>query len=127
MKESKITLISRILLGLILFVFGLNKFLQFIPAPPLEGPAADYMGGLAKSVYFFPLLALTEMALGLAFLTGRWVALALVILAPVALNMVLFHLFLAPSGIGPAAFVFVLGLVITKEHFAKYKPILQAK
>ena len=54
--------ISRVILGLIFFVFGLNGFLNFIPMTPPEGAVATFMGGLAASGYFFPLLKLTEAA-----------------------------------------------------------------
>ena len=91
--------IVRYLLALIFIVFGLNKFIGFLPAFEFpEGSAAGaYFAGLVGSGYFFPLLALTEIAVGLLLAINKFVPLALVIYAPVALNILLFHLSMAPG------------------------------
>src|SRR5438132_7666163 len=90
---------ARILLGLVFFVFGLNGFLHFIPQPPMEGPPAQFIGAMLATGYLFPLLKTTEVLGGLLLLSGRLVPLALTVLAPVVVNIVAFHLFLAPSGL----------------------------
>ena len=97
--NSKVTLGARILLGLIFTVFGLNGFFNFIPMPPPEGAAAAYLGGLAASGYFFPVLKITEIISGLLLLSGRFVPLALLFLAPIVVQIFLMHAFLAPSGL----------------------------
>lgn len=94
---SKAPIAARILLGLPMVVFGLNGFLQFLPSPPMEGAAAAFMGGLASAPYFFPLLKTTEIVAGLMLLSGRFVPLALVLLAPILINIFAFHAFLAGS------------------------------
>ena len=86
----KVTTISRYLLGLIFFVFGLNGFLQFLPAPPLPESALAFIGGLASAPYFFPVLKGTEVITGLLLLTGIAAPVALVILAPISLQIFLF-------------------------------------
>jgi uncharacterized membrane protein YphA (DoxX/SURF4 family) len=96
--------VVRVLLGLTFFVFGLNGFLHFLPQPPLEGSSAAFVGGLASASYFFPLLKGTEVLAGLALLSGRYVPLALTVLAPVIVNIAMFHLFLAP-GVGMVVFL----------------------
>ena len=96
---QKLPLIARILLGLIFFVFGLNGFLQFLPMPPLPDQAGAFMGGLAASGYFFPLLKGTEVICGLLLLTGMFVPLALVVLAPIVINIFAFHADLAADGL----------------------------
>lgn len=100
----KLPVVARVLLGLVFFVFGLNGFFNFIPAPPMTGPAADFMGGLAASKYMFPLLKGTEVIAGLLLLSGRFVPLALTLLAPILVNIAAFHLFVA----GDAAMSIVL-------------------
>src|SRR5689334_1283698 len=100
---KKLPLIARLLLGLIFFVFGLNGFLNFIPTPAdMPEKLKAFSGGLMAAGYFFPLLKGTEVICGLLLLTGRFVPLALVVLAPIVLNIFLTHLFLAPSGLGLA-------------------------
>jgi uncharacterized membrane protein YphA (DoxX/SURF4 family) len=103
---------SRVLLGLAFFVFGLDGFLHFIPPPDPDSipPAAMSFGSaLAASGYLFQLIKGTEVVVGALLLLDFCVPLALVVLAPVTVNIVLFHLFLAPDGTG-------LALVITVLH-----------
>src|SRR6266446_8244872 len=53
--RSKAVIVARVLLGLVFFVFGLNGFLHWFPLPTMKGAAAEFMGGLVASGYFFPL------------------------------------------------------------------------
>jgi len=88
---------TRFLLGTIFFVFGLNGFLHFIPQPPMPEAAGAFLGGLASTGYFFPLLKGTEVLASIALLSNRYVPLALTVLAPITINILLFHLVLAPA------------------------------
>ena len=98
MNASRILpIVARTILGLPLVVFGAAALLGLGPQPEHTGVAAAYLGGLAAAPYFFPLLKITEIVAGLALLTGRFVPLALVVLAPVTLHIALFHLFLDPA------------------------------
>ena len=125
--KSKLLLAARILFGLIFVVFGLNGFFQFIPLPPLPEKAMAYMGGLGQSGYFFPLLKATEIACGALVLAGLFAPLALVILAPITINILCFHLFLAPDGTPMTVVIFALHLVLMYSHRAKYAPLFQMK
>lgn len=116
---------ARILLGLIFVVFGLNGFLGFIPLPPHEGAAAEFMGGLAAAGYFFPLLKVTEIVVGLALLANRFAPLALVILAPITINIVAFHS-LAPAGLPLALLIVGLQGGLAWHFRAAYRPLLSA-
>lgn len=102
---SKLPTVARVLLGLVFFVFGLNGFFHFIPQPPMSGPPAEFAGALVATGYMFPLIKTTEVVGGLLLLSGRLVPLALTLLAPVIVNIVLFHLVLAPGGYGMLAFL----------------------
>lgn len=93
---SKIVTVSRIALGLLFAVNGLNGFLGLIPQPSVPEPASAFLGALAATGYMLPLLKGTELLTGLLLLANRFVPLALVLLAPVVVNIVAFHLFLAP-------------------------------
>jgi uncharacterized membrane protein YphA (DoxX/SURF4 family) len=92
---------ERVLLGLSFFVFGLNGFFNFIPAPKEPGPegAMAFAGAMLKAGYFFPLVKGTETICGALLLSKRCVPLALTVLAPVLVNIVAFHAFLAPEGL----------------------------
>ena len=101
------------LLGLIFFVFGLNGFLNFLEMPEMTGDAAAYMGGLGAAEYFFPLLKSVEVVGGLLLLVRRLPGLALVLLAPVVVQIFLFHAFLDPNPQG----LVTAGLLVTCEAY----------
>lgn len=103
-----VVLLERMLLGAIFLVFGLNKLVPLFSPPPPTGTAADLLGGLAAAGYFFPFLAIVEITSGLLLLMGRFVPLALVLLAPVILHIFGFHLFLDPAGLPLAILLVVL-------------------
>lgn len=103
---KKLTLIARLLFGFILFGSGVSFF--FITPPPMEGPMGEFFNGMLATKYFFLLLKGTEIACGLMLLSGYFVPLALVILAPIVLNIFLVHLFLAPEGLAVALVLGVL-------------------
>jgi putative oxidoreductase len=126
MRSSIPTIILRSLLGLAFVVFGLNKFLHFIPNP-VEPPAAmDFFGALFRTGYFIPMLATTEIVSGALLLAGIFVPFALVLLAPVIVNIFMFHLFLAPGGL-PAAVIFVvLELTLAWQHRGAYAPLFSS-
>jgi uncharacterized membrane protein YphA (DoxX/SURF4 family) len=124
---SKLRTVARILLGLIFFVFGLNGFLHFIPQPPPTGTTATFVGGLAATGYFFPLLKAVEVISGLLLLLNRFVPLALVMLAPIVVNILAFHAVLAPSGLPLALLVLVLELGLARAYRASFAPLLRAR
>ena len=104
----KITsVIARLLLGLIFLVFGLNGFLHFIPMPPLTGIAGQFMGALFVSHFLIVIFSI-QLIGAILLLVNRYVPLALTLLAPVIVNVLLFHLLMAPSGIALAIVVTVL-------------------
>lgn len=102
----KAPLVARILLGLIFFAAGLAGLLNLAPPPAdLPDDLKTFMAGMLATKFLFPLIKGTEVVCGVLLISGYFVPLALVVLAPVVLNIVLTHLFLAPSGL-------VLALVI---------------
>ena len=115
------TIIARSLLGLIFVVFGSNMFLHFIPMPPPpEGPAREFMTALFMSHYVYVVGALQVVG-GLILLSGRWVPLGLTLLGPVIVNIVCFHVLMAPAGLPMALVVSFFALFLLwryREHFA---------
>jgi uncharacterized membrane protein YphA (DoxX/SURF4 family) len=106
-----VTLIARLLLGLIFLVFGLNGFLNFIKGPMPSGLAGQFVGALALSHYFWVIAAI-QVAGAVLLLVNRYVPLALVLLGPVIVNIICFHVFLNPSGAVPAAVVTILWFIV---------------
>jgi putative oxidoreductase len=111
-----VTLIARLLLGLIFVVFGLNGFLNFINMGPMpSGLAGQFIGALALSHYFWVVAAL-QVAGGVLLLVNRFVPLALVLLGPVIVNIISYHVFLNPSGAELAIVVVVLWGIVFYSH-----------
>ena len=102
-----VSTIARYLAGAIFVVFGMNGFLHFIPFPPPEGLAAQFMSALFVSHYLTVIMAVQVIA-GVLLLVNRFVPLALAVLAPVIVNILCFHAFMAPSGLPLALFVALL-------------------
>jgi len=106
-----LTIIARSLLGLTFVVFGLNAFLHFIPMSPPQGLAGDFMKALFVSHYFY-VVAVLQIAGGAICLLGRFVPLGLTLLGPVIVNILLFHVFLDPSGLPLAVVVSAVALFL---------------
>ena len=116
-------LIARYLLGLIFVVFGLNGFLHFIPmGPPPTGLAGQFIGALAGSNYFSVVAAL-QIVGGALLLVNRYVALGLVLLGPVIVNILLYHLLLNPVGMGMAVLVTALWFIVFYWHRGAFSGI----
>ena len=112
--KAKVPLIARLLLGAV-FLFGsVTFFLNLIP-PPADMPErlTTFNAGLMASGYFFNLLKMTELACGLMLVTGFFVPLALVVLAPISLNIFLVHAILAPEGLPLAAIIGALMIYLS--------------
>lgn len=120
--KAKLPLIARLLLGFIFFAAGLAGLLNLIPVPPeLPERLVAFNTGLAATGYFMTLLKGTEVVCGLFLLSGFFVPLALVILAPIVLNIFLVHAFLAPDGL-PLAIVMGVLMIYLSFFSAPYSP-----
>jgi uncharacterized membrane protein YphA (DoxX/SURF4 family) len=113
--KAKIPLVARVLLGLV-FLFGSVAFFLNLVPPPTDLPERlkAFNDGLMASGYFFNLLKVTELVCGLFLVTGFFVPLALVVLAPISLNIFLVHATLAPEGLPLAV---VIGVLLTYLSF----------
>ncbi|HTZ58161.1 MAG TPA: DoxX family membrane protein [Acidobacteriaceae bacterium] len=104
-------LIARILLGLLFLFFGLNGFLNFLHAPIPPGPAGQFLGLLYPTFYLHFVFAV-QIVGAVLLLSGQFVPLALVLLGPVIVNILLFHISLEPAGLPPALFAALLWFII---------------
>ncbi len=117
---------GRILMGLLFFVFGLNGFLNFIPPPstPMPGGAVAFGGALMMTGYMFPLIKGTEVLVGALLLANRFVPLALALLAPVIVNIVAYHAFLAPDGMVLTLVILALEVYLAWAYRKAFGPML---
>ncbi len=116
-------LIIRILLGLLLIVFGSNKFIDFMPAIEFANPDAGVLFGALAGSYIMKTVGLIEVIAGLLLVINKAIPFALVILAPVSINIILFHLTLDPANIAPGAFVFLLNTFFIYKYWDTYKTL----
>ena len=121
--NSTFTKILRWLLALALLFFGVNKFFHFLPIPDLPQPAADFMSSLNATGYVLPILGVLEVLIGLMLLLNKWVSFALLLLVPISVNILLFHLFLDLPGIGGALVVSLLNTLLIYKYWKAYKPL----
>ncbi|MDO7170770.1 DoxX family membrane protein [Mariniflexile sp. AS56] len=122
--NSKVFMVVRIILGLFLLVFGLNKFLNFLPAPEGMSEAAGAYFGALMSAKVITLVAIVEVLTGLAFILNKYGALMAIILMSVSVNIVLFHATLNPEGIGPGLVVLILNILVLYGYKDTYKDLL---
>ena len=121
---SKVVVGARVLFGLIFTVFGLAGLFQLLPTPPDMPEAVQaFMTGAMATKYFMPLLKITESVCGLMLLANFMSPLALVILAPISLNILLFHAFTSPDGLPMAGAIIVLHVFLASKNMDKYRPM----
>lgn len=119
------SLIVRSLMGL-LFLFGsVTYFLKLITPPPLGGALKVFNDGLAASVYLLPTIKAVELVCGLAFLSGRFVPLAAVLIAPIIVNILLVHAFLDPRGLPVAIFLVLANAFLAYTYRDRYRPLFK--
>jgi uncharacterized membrane protein YphA (DoxX/SURF4 family) len=125
---QKAAMVARILMGLIFAGSGIAFF--FTTPPPMEGAIATFFAGMAASQYFFYLLKATEIICGLLLISGFFVPLTLVILAPIILNIFLVHAFMLPSGLPMAIVLGILEIFLaffSPQYSPTIKRLFQAK
>src|SRR5207249_7835817 len=111
------------------FVFGLNGFLNFLPQPekPMPEGAVAFVTAMMKTRYLYQMVAGTQLLVGVLLLLNRLVPLALVLIMPILVNIIAFHIFLAPAGIAPGAFLMALELYLAWSYRSAYLPMLVAR
>ena len=119
--NAKVSLISRILLGLALIIFGANKFFNFMPPMEMPEPAQNFMGALMATGYMFTLIALVDIIAGLLLLINKKVSFALLIFTPVLVNILLFHIALDINNIMVGLILTVLMIILYVANWDKFK------
>lgn len=119
-------IIIRVLLGLLFIVSSLGFFFNLMPPAELGEGAKLFFSGLIASKYVMPVVKTIELLAGIAFLTGRFVPLATVIIFPITLNIVLFHAFLAPEGMAVPLFLLLGNLFLAYSYRQNYQSLVTA-
>ncbi len=120
-------IVVRTLIGLMFILSSVTYFLNLVPQPDLTGNAKIFMDGLTASGYIMPVVKVFEFLCGLAFVSGRFVSLAVVLIFPIVLNILLINAFLIPSGLPIVIPLFLGILFLAFAHRENYKSLLVAK
>jgi len=121
-----VAIIARVLLGRMFFVFGLNPFLKFLPAPPLEGVWGQFLGALFVSHYVW-FVGAVQVISGALFLIGRYVPLAIALSAPVVANIICYHVTMQHSFAQPAILATICWFILFWYYRASFAPLWVAK
>ena len=120
-----LTIIARILLGLIFLFFGSNGLLHFLPMPPLpQGLAGEYLHSFFASGYVYVISGFQVIG-GLFLLIGKFVPLGLTILGAIIVNIWIFHILMAPEGLPPGIVVAILELFLVWRYRDAFKGIVR--
>ncbi len=124
--SRKAPVAARLFLGGLFVLFGLNGLFQFLPMPAPPEKAGAFLGALAATGYMFPLIKVTEILAGLALLSGRFVPLALTVLAPIMVNILAYHGALAPAGLALPVVLAAVGVYLAYAYRGSFKGVLDA-
>jgi uncharacterized membrane protein YphA (DoxX/SURF4 family) len=121
------TIIVRTLIGFLLLFASISFFLKLVPEPVTTGDFKAFQVGLVASAYLMPLAKGVELICGLAYVFGRYVALANLLILPVTLNILLINIFLSPENLPIGLFVFLGNLFLITQYWKNYRPLFDAK
>jgi len=120
-------IVVRVLMGLMFLMSSVVVLFKLVPQPALQGDVKVFNEGMAASVYLVPLIKVTELLCAIAFLSGRFVPLATVIIFPLTVNILLYHAFLMPEGLVVAILLFLGNLFLAYAYRTNYATLLRAK
>ncbi|HEX8289155.1 MAG TPA: hypothetical protein VF556_14230 [Pyrinomonadaceae bacterium] len=120
-------IIVRVLVGLLFLFASITYFLNLVPQPELTGDAKIFTDGLVASGYIMPIVKIFEFLCGLAFVSGRFVPLAVVLIFPIVLNILFVNALLMPEGLPIAVSLFLGILFLAFSYRSRYEPLLLAK
>ena len=120
-------IIVRTLIGLLFLFASITFFLNLVPQPEFTGRMKEFNEGLAASGYIMPVVKVFELLCGLAFVSGRFVTLATVVIFPIAVNILLVHVFLVPEGLPVAIPLFAGILFLAYANRKNYETLFAVK
>ena len=120
-------IIVRVLMGLLFLFASIVVLFKIFPQPELTGNVKIFMDGVNASGYLLPLIKITELVCGIAFVTGFFVPLATVVIAPVIVNILLFHIFVDTSGLPVAIALVAANIFLAIANWNKFRPLFEAK
>ncbi len=125
MKISVI--IVRVLVGLLYLFASIAYFFNLVTPPEMTGDAKAFAEGINAARYLMPLVKTIELVCAAAFLSGRYVALAAVLIAPITVNIFLYHAFVDRQGLPIGAFLLLGNLFLGYAYRDRYAAMFDAR
>lgn len=123
--NATFTQILRIILGLTLLLFAINNIFDFFTMFEMPHAAANFLESLKNSGYVYYIVTFLEIGVGILLLLNKWVPFALIVLAPISINILLFHIFLNVSDIFVAIAVIVINVMLIYKYWRAYRPLFE--
>lgn len=120
-------LIVRILIGIIFLITSIGYFFNLFPEPVINGEFKAFQAGLVASSFIIPMAKTLELLCGIAFVLGRYVTLANIVILPVTINILFINFYMTPEGLPLALFIFLGNLFLIYSHWENYKGIFIEK
>ena len=127
LKSKKVIRTIQVIFGLILIFFALNAFFQFSSPPAFNEAATAFLTALFNTGYILPLMALAWLIAGILYIINRWSALATILIFPITVNILLFHLLLDSTGTLFALIFVILNIYFIIVPWQAYKPLFKGK
>jgi uncharacterized membrane protein YphA (DoxX/SURF4 family) len=113
------------LIGLLLLFASISFFFKLAPEPEVTGNFKAFNMGLVASTYLLPLAKSIELLCGIAFITGRFVTLANILILPITINILFINYFMAPEGLPIAALLFLANLFLIYRYWDNYRSVFR--
>lgn len=120
-------IVVRVLMGLMFAFSAIVVLFKLVPQPELTGEIKIFMDGVNATGYMMTTIKVIELVCAAAFLSGRFVPLAAVVIFPININILLFHITLAPEGLLVAVLLMIGNLFLAWYYRDKYKPLFESK
>lgn len=120
------TIIIRTLIGLLLLFASISYFLHLMPEPEVTGNFKAFNVGLIASTYIMPLAKSIELICGIAFVTGRYVTLANILILPITINILFINYFMTPENLPIAGLLFLGNLFLIYRYWDNYRSVFTA-
>ncbi len=120
-------IIIRVLMGLLFLMSSVIYLFKLVPIPEQTGSVKIFNDGLNAVIYLMPLVKVIELICAIAFISGRYVTLASVVIFPIVVNIFLFHAFISHEGLPAAIFVLLSTLFLAYTNRKNYTSLFIPK
>jgi putative oxidoreductase len=124
--KNRIYTVIRYLFGVAMTFFGISNLFQLLPQHEFPAEAGKLMVAFTESGYILQAVGLTQLLLGVALLLNRFIPLALLLFAPVVVNVLLFHLFLDVASMPMALPVIGITIFLSIHHKSQFTSLLKS-